>query len=340
MRIAVIGAGGWGTALAMLLSTAGHNVCLWVRRPDLCEALIHSRENVPYLPQISLPAPLMFSSSLTEAVIQAEMVVLAIPSHALRTISQQLYPSLSTNALIVSTTKGIEEDTLLTMTAVLKEELAPLSHSHLAVLSGPSFAADVARGLPTAVTVAAEEESLAATVQRIFSSPRFRVYTTNDVIGVEIGGAVKNVIAIAAGVSDGLEYGYSARAALITRGLAEITRLAVVLGANPQTLSGLAGMGDLILTCTSNVSRNHTVGVRIAEGEKITDILAGMKMVAEGVRTCRSVFALAQRHRVEMPIVEQVYALLYRQEPPQRVVTELLARENKPEFPRFLPGEN
>jgi len=249
-------------------------------------------------------------------------------------IIRQLAAALSETSILVSTAKGIEEETLQTVTSVLRDELPVSLHSQLAVLSGPSFATDVARGQPTAVTVAAEQEAVAAAVQQAFSSARFRVYTTTDVVGVEVGGAVKNVIAIAAGVSDGLGYGHSARAALITRGLAEITRLAVRMGANLQTLPGLSGMGDLVLTCTSNLSRNYTVGVRVGRGEKIADLLAGMTTVAEGIRTCRSVFSLAQRLGVEMPIVEQVHALLYAEKPAQQVVTSLLTREAKPEFAR------
>ena len=332
MRIAIIGAGGWGTALATLLVTAGHQVCVWVRRPSLCEQLTRERVNSLYLPGVSLPPALTYTTSLTEAVGPAELLVLAVPSHALRAVVRSLAQSLTGTPLLVSATKGIEETTLQTMTAVLREEFPPALRAHIAVLSGPSFAAEVARGLPTAVTVAATTETVAAIVQKTFSTPRFRVYTTTDVVGVEIGGAVKNVIAIAAGVSDGLGSGYSARAALITRGLAEMTRLAVRLGATRQTLSGLSGMGDLVLTCTSDLSRNHTVGVRIGRGEKITDILQGMSMVAEGVRTCRSVYALAQRLGVGMPLIEQVHALLYEEKSPQQVVVDLLTREAKPEF--------
>lgn len=334
MRVAVIGAGGWGTALATLLVTIGHRVCLWVRNPALLEQLRVTRENRSYLPGILLPESLTYSGSFSEAVHKADLIVLSVPSHAIRLIVRQLAAALAKTPILVSTTKGIEEETLQTVTNVLRDELPSPLHSQLAILSGPSFAADVARGLPTAVTVAAEKEALAATVQQAFSSARFRVYTTTDIVGIEIGGAVKNVIAIAAGVSDGLGYGHSARAALITRGLVEITRLAVRMGANPQTLSGLSGMGDLVLTCTSNLSRNYTVGVRVGHGEKVADLLAGMTTVAEGVRTCRSVFSLARRLGVEMPIVEQVYALLYAEKPAQQVVIDLLTRETKPEFSR------
>lgn len=332
MRIAVIGAGGWGTALATLAVAAGHHVCVWVRRPALCEQLTKEHQNPLYLPGVRLPASLTYTTALTEAVAQAELVVFAVPSHALRGVARALAPLLIGTPLFVSATKGIEEVTLQTMTTVLSEELPTTFRSHIAVLSGPSFAVEVARGLPTAVTVAAGNEALAITIQKVFSSSRFRVYTTTDVVGVEVGGAVKNVIAIAAGVSDGLGSGSSARAALITRGLAEMNRLAVRLGAIPQTLSGLSGIGDLVLTCTSDLSRNHTVGVRIGRGEKISTILNSMTMVAEGVRTCRSVHALAQRLAIEMPIIEQVYALLYEEKSPQQVMVDLLTREPKPEF--------
>lgn len=334
MRIAVIGAGGWGTALASLLVAAEHHVSLWVRRPELCAQLQRGRENALYLPGVPLAAALTYTTALDQAVANAEVVVLAVPSHAMRPVVSTLVPCLSNQTLVVSTTKGIEEETLRTMSAVLTELLGEHSKARIAVLSGPSFAAEVARGLPTAVTVAAREEAVATTVQRVFSSARFRVYTTSDLVGVEIGGAVKNVIAIAAGVSDGLEYGYSARSALITRGLAEITRLAIRLGGEPRTLSGLSGMGDLILTCTSDLSRNRMVGMRVGRGEHISAVVQGTRMVAEGVRTCRSVFALAQRLTVDMPIVSQVHALLYSDKPPRQVVADLLAREVKPEFSR------
>jgi len=334
MRIAVIGAGGWGTALAKLLSVIGHQVCLWVRQPALREQIKRERENRSYLPGAQLPETLACTTSLSEAACEAQLLVLAVPSHAMRATVTPLKPFLAGLPLLVSVSKGVEEESLWTMSAVLLSVLGEAYKSHLAVLSGPSFAAEVVRGLPTAVTVASSDATTASAVQSVFSSSRFRVYTALDVIGVEIGGAVKNVIAIAAGVSDGLGYGYSARAALITRGLAEITRLAVRLGADPRTLSGLSGVGDLVLTCTSDLSRNRSLGVQLGRGEDITTILAGMKMVAEGVRTCRSVFALARGLEVEMPIVEQVYALLYEKKPPPQVVADLLAREVKPEFSR------
>jgi len=336
MNVTVIGAGGWGTTLALLLQAGEHNVRLWVRRPEFCEHMRQQKENASYLPGVRLPEQLRLTSSLTLAVENTQLIVFAVPSHAIRTVASALFkeasPILREKPLLVSATKGIEENSLLTMSAILKEVCGPSLEEQIAVLSGPSFAAEVARQCPTAVTVASQNSHSASIIQRIFSSRRFRVYTTTDVIGVEIGGAVKNVIALAAGVSDGLGHGHSARAALITRGLAEMKRLAVRLGAEPQTLSGLSGMGDLILTCTSDLSRNYRVGVRLAKGEPLDAVLQSMSMIAEGVRTSRSVFALSHRLKVEMPIVEQVYALLHAGKPPQQVVDDLLSRETKPEF--------
>ena len=333
MRIGVIGAGGWGTALASLLVQSGHDVCLWVRNPALCSELQNKRENTRYLPGSQLPAALTYTTSLAEAIAQKELVVLAVPSQAMRAVVVELVSFLpGILPLFVNTGKGVEEDTLLTMSGVLEAVLGPVAKEKLAVLSGPSFAAEVARGLPTAVTVAATVPAVAHTVQGVFSGPQFRVYTTTDVIGVEIGGALKNVIALAAGVSDGLGYGYSARAALITRGLAEMTRLTECMDGLPQTLSGLSGMGDLVLTCTSRLSRNYSVGMRLGEGEQVEAILGRMSMVVEGVRTCRSIFFLAQQLGVEMPIVEQMYALLYTSKSPRHAVADLLAREVKAEF--------
>ena len=333
MRIGVIGAGGWGTALASLLVQSGHDVCLWVRNPALCSEIQNKRENTRYLPGSKLPAALIYTTSLAEAIAQKELLVLAVPSQAMRAVVVELVSLLpGILPFFVNTSKGVEEDTLLTMSGVLEAVLGPVAKEKLAVLSGPSFAAEVARGLPTAVTVAATVPAVAHTVQGVFSGPQFRVYTTTDVIGVEMGGALKNVIALAAGVSDGLGYGYSARAALITRGLAEMTRLTECMDGLPQTLSGLSGMGDLVLTCTSRLSRNYSVGMRLGEGEQVEAILGRMSMVVEGVRTCRSIFFLAQQLGVEMPIVEQMYALLYTSKSPRHAVADLLAREVKAEF--------
>lgn len=341
MNVAVIGAGGWGTALALLLlQTEDHQVRLWVRRPNLCSQIRQQKENVPYLPGVSLPEQLALTSSLEEAVTKAQLIVFAVPSHAMRSIVEEIMKVRSSILhdlpFLVSASKGIEEHSLLTMGAVIGEVVSSQLRERIAILSGPSFAAEVARQCPTAVTVAAKDHEVAATVQKSFSSLRFRVYTTTDVMGVEIGGAVKNVIALAAGVSDGLGYGHSARAALITRGLVEIKRLAVRLGAKSETLSGLSGMGDLILTCTSDLSRNYRVGVRLARGETLATIVQSMSMIAEGVRTSRSVFSLGGRLQVELPIIEQVHALLYENKPPRQVVTDLLSREIKPELPEQI----
>ena len=336
MRIGVIGAGGWGTALAALLVRAGHTVCLWARKPERCAELQKTGENARYLPGIRLPAELTYSASLAATAGKKELLLLAVPSQAMRAVVSKLAPlttaSASAAPLLVSASKGVEEDTLLTMSGVLREVLGPEVQTRLAILSGPSFAVDVARDLPTAVTVAAATQALARKVQQVFATAQFRVYTTTDVAGVEIGGAAKNVIALAAGVSDGLGYGQSARAALITRGLVEMTRLADRLGGLPQTLSGLSGLGDAVLTCTSTLSRNYRVGARLGKGEPIKDILNSMSSVAEGVPSSRSIFALAQRYGVEMPIIEQIHALLYRHKPAREVVAALLAREVKPEF--------
>ena len=332
MRVGVIGAGSWGTALSWLLATAGSQVCLWVRSADLCRTLQEERENRLYLPDVRLPQEVSFTADLAEAVAEQDLILSAVPSHAVREVMGRAMPLITGEPTVLSATKGIEEESLKTMSQVLAEVLGPRHQDRVAVLSGPSFAAEVAKGLPTAVTVAARSAAVAKEVQECFSTPSFRVYTSTDVLGVEIGGAVKNVIAVAAGVSDGLGFGHGARAALITRGLAEISRLAVRMGAEVQTLSGLSGLGDLVLTCTGELSRNHSVGLRIGRGEALTDILKSMRMVAEGIRTSRSVYTLARNLGVEMPITEQVYLLLYENKHPKQVVADLLARKVKPEF--------
>ena len=332
MRVGIIGAGSWGTALSRLLTTSGNQVCLWVRRADLCRALQEERENHLYLPGVSLPQEIRFTTDLAEVVAGQDLVLSVVPSHAVREVMSQAMPLMTGEPIVLSATKGMEEESLKTMSQVLSEVLGPRHHDDLAVLSGPSFAMEVARELPTAVTVAARSAVVAKKVQKSLSIPGFRVYTSTDVLGVEIGGAVKNVIAVAAGVSEGLGFGHGARGALITRGLAEMSRLAVKMGSDIQTLAGLSGLGDLVLTCTGELSRNRGVGLRIGRGETLSDILKGMRMVAEGVRTSRSVYTLARKLDVEMPITEQVYLLLYENKHPKQVVADLLAREVKPEF--------
>lgn len=337
MRIAVLGGGGWGTALAGLLDSLGHEVRLWVRRQELADTIRTERENTAYLPNIRLSETIRIDTALPATVASAELLVVAVPSHAVGALGATLAPLLTRAPLLVSTSKGIEPQSLQIMSSVLADVLPDECTGTISVLSGPSFAAEVARGLPTAVTVAASAQSVAEKVQAVFSAPTFRVYTTTDVIGVEVGGAVKNVIALAVGVSDGLGYGQNARAALITRGMAEVVRLARRLGARPQTLSGLSGMGDLILSCTSDLSRNRSVGLRLGRGESLEAIQRSMTTVAEGIRNCRSILDLARRLDVEMPIVEQTGALVCEGKQPRHVVTELLSRQIKAEFPH---GEN
>jgi len=327
---AVVGAGSWGTALARLLAQKGREVRLWVRDPELAETIERRRENPRYLPGVRLDGPLHATADLEAALAGASLVVSASPSHAVRSVMRAAAPHVGRGTIVVSASKGIEEDTLKRMTEVLEEVLG--GRERLAVLSGPSFAAEVCRGCPTAVTLAASDPEVAETARARFFAPRFRVYTSDDVVGVELGGAVKNVVAIATGIADGLEYGHNARAALITRGLAEIGRLGTALGGQRLTFMGLAGLGDLVLTCTGDLSRNRTVGLRLGRGESLSGILGDMRQVAEGVRSTRSVRDLAARTEVEMPIVEQVYEMLYHEKSPQVVVEELMTRESKPEF--------
>ena len=331
MRCCVLGAGSWGTALAALLAGKGFPVTAWDKDPALLDDIAHAHQNGRYLPGIRLPANLHASPDLARALEGAELVVLSVPSFAVRQVAIEAKRLVHAGTTVVSTVKGIELESLMTMTEVLEDVLPVALHPYLAVLSGPSFAMEVARGLPTAVTVAARWERIARQVQDAFHTRTFRPYTSGDVVGCEIGGCVKNVVAIAAGLSDGLAFGANALAALITRGLAEITRLAVRKGANPLTLSGLSGLGDLVLTCSSDLSRNRTVGRGLAEGKALEDVLREIGQVAEGVRNARSVRDLARRLEVEMPISETVYRLLHEDVPPREGVTALLMRETKPE---------
>lgn len=329
---AVVGAGAWGTALAHLLGERGLEVRLWARDPSLARAIESERRNARYLPHVELGERVRVTSDLADAVTSASLVVSVVPSHAVRDVMRRAAPSVEAGATVVSASKGIEQGTLLRMTEVLAEVLG--ADVHLAALSGPSFAEEVGRGVPTAVTVASSDPVVAERARAAFLAPRFRAYTSTDVVGVELGGAVKNVIAIATGIADGLEYGHNARAALVTRGLAEISRLGLAMGGERLTFMGLAGLGDLVLTCTGELSRNRTVGVRLARGEKLEAILGDMRQVAEGVKTTRSVRDLAARADVEMPIAEQVHEMLYRAKSPRVVVEELMTREAKPEFER------
>jgi glycerol-3-phosphate dehydrogenase (NAD(P)+) len=328
-RIAVIGAGSWGTALAQLLATKGYEVVLWARSPSLVRRLARERENAVYLPGITLHPRLTYTADMAQAAAAMETLISVVPSHAVRTVWAMLAPHLPQRALVVSATKGIEAGSLCTMSQALSTTLAP--HAELAVLSGPTFAREVSQELPSVAVVAAPQRTVAERVQQLLSTATFRVYTNTDVLGVELGGALKNVMAIAAGVCDGLQLGYNTRAALITRGLAEMTQLGVAMGAQAQTFAGLSGMGDLVLTCTGHLSRNYAVGVQLGQGHKLADILSRMHMVAEGVATASAAVALGERYQVEMPIAEKVHAVLQGHVTPRTAVTELMQRTLKHE---------
>lgn len=330
-RIGVIGAGAWGTALASMLADKGHDVILWAFEPEVVEAINARHENTVFLAGCALPPSLKASGDLATVCSTAELILAVAPSHVTRAVMAQAAPHIPDGVPIVSATKGIENDTLLTISEVLEEVLPVRCHPYLAYLSGPSFAREVANHVPTLVVVASYSERLAREVQKVFHHTYFRVYRSNDVVGVEIGGSLKNVIAIAAGAAEGMGFGHNTRAALITRGLAEMSRMAVQRGANPMTLAGLAGMGDLVLTCTGELSRNRTLGTRLGQGETIDEILADMKAVAEGVRTARSVHDLAQRMGVDMPICEAVYQVIYEGKTAQTALAELMGRELKRE---------
>lgn len=331
-RIGVIGAGSWGTALANLLATKGYLIDWWVFEEDLCRQLAQYRENDVFLPGITLSENLRPTNDLAAVVQDKDLIVIVVPSHVVRELATRMAPHLAPHAILVSASKGIENDTQLTMSAVIKEVISDLNEDQLSVLSGPSFAREVAVGVPTVVTVASVDPSCAQVVQQAFATPAFRVYTNLDIIGVELGGSVKNVIAIAAGMVDGLGLGLNTRAALITRGMTEIRRLGVAMGANPRTFTGSAGIGDLVLTCTGDISRNHMVGAKIGQGRQLKDVLSEMRMVAEGVKTARSVYHLSKRLHVEMPICHAVYQILYEQLSPRDAVYLLMTRDLKNEL--------
>lgn len=328
---AVLGAGSWGTALADILGRKGFKVRLWARSGELCGSIARTRVNSVYLPGVTLSENIVPCPSLEEALNGAAFAVSAVPSHGLRGVFASARPFIRKDAIIVSATKGIEQDTLLTPSGILKDELKGAHGGAIVALSGPSFAREVAQRLPAAVCAASESAEAAEAVQHAFSTPYFRVYTNSDVTGVELGGALKNVIAIASGISDGLALGSNARAALITRGLAEMTRMGVRMGANPQTFYGLSGLGDLVLTCTGALSRNYTVGFEIGGGRSLGDVLGGMRMVAEGVKTSMAALALARARGVEMPITGAVCAVLHGGKSARDEVGKLMTRELKSE---------
>jgi glycerol-3-phosphate dehydrogenase (NAD(P)+) len=328
--VAVIGAGSWGTALAQLLGDRGVSVRLWVREPEVLEDLHRDRINHTFLPGVRLSSRLSFTREFAEALADTAVVLMAVPSHVFRTTLQALKPHWPQAGVLLSATKGMEIDSQLTMDGVVREELG--AAVPYAVLTGPSFAREVAQKQPTAVTLASRWREVAQHLQRLLSTPYFRIYTSHDVTGAELGGALKNIFAIGTGILAGMGLGDNPRAAVITRGVAEMTRLGVRLGANPMTLTGLAGLGDLVLTCTGAQSRNFQVGVKLGQGEPLTQILDGMAMVAEGVKTSRAVYFLAQRLGVDMPIVAAVYKILYEGLAPKDAIRKLMTRELKDEL--------
>ncbi len=331
MVIGVVGGGSWGTALAQLLAQKGHRVKLWVREPHLVEEISKKGENSLFLPGIPLSSRICPTNSMEEILEGSELLVNVVPTQYIRSVWGAV-ASMIPPVPLVSASKGIEVSTLKTPHGIFEDILGKGGLERWACISGPSFAREVARGLPTAVTLSCKDRSLAGELAGVFMTPRFRVYTHDDVVGVELGGALKNVIAIAAGICEGMGLGQNARAALITRGLAEMSRLGVAMGARPLTFLGLSGMGDLVLTCTGDLSRNKTVGVRIGKGEKPQEIMKGMSMVAEGVPTARAVVALSEKLDVDMPISAEVYKILYQDKEPAEALEGLMERAPRPEF--------
>lgn len=332
-NIAIVGAGGWGTALSIVLSQSpvAHRIALWAREEDVRESLCKVRNNPVFLPGFTVPAAVEIAPSISEAVRDADFIIGAMPSAHARELYCEILSRTSHHAVIVSATKGLEPKSHLCMTQVIGSLLPSKSQHHIAAISGPSFAKEVAQGDPTAIVVASAHAQTAREIQHEFSGPTLRLYTNTDVAGVEIGGAVKNVIAIAAGVAEGLGLGHNTIAALITRGLAEIMRLGVALGAKRETLAGLAGLGDLVLTCTGDLSRNRHVGIQLGRGKKIEEILASTPTVAEGVGTTAAALALARKAKIEMPIAAQMHGVLYEGRSPQDAIRELMHRPLKAE---------
>ena len=336
-EIAIVGAGAWGTGIAIVLGRKGtHRVRLWAHEADVCESITKNRVNEKFLPGRRIPDCVTASNDLAATLQGAQIVVSVMPSQHCRALFERMRPLIPPRTLIVSATKGLEENSLQRMTEiiiqVLKRKDDDGSAPAVGALSGPSFAQEVARGDPTAITIASQDAALLRTVQQEFSDASFRVYTNSDVVGVELGGALKNVVAIAAGICDGLGFGHNSVAALITRGLAEMTRVVVACGGRAETMAGLAGLGDLVLTCTGGLSRNRSVGVELGRGHKLPDIIAGMHgMVAEGVFTTTAAVGLAHTHGVEMPITEQMHAILHKGKSPREAIQELMSRSGKSE---------
>lgn len=330
-KFGVIGAGSWGSAISYYLGRLGFPTRLWVREEEVLSELLQTRINHTFLPGYEFPITVTFHRTIPEAINDSDVIFVAVPSQFCRHIYQRMDEHLSKNQLVVSLTKGLEQKTYKTMTEVMEEVFSSSWKSKLAVLSGPSFAREVAAGHPTALVLASKDQSLARELQETISSRQLRIYTSTDVVGVELGGAVKNVMAIAAGISVGLGYGNNSRATLITRGLVEMTRLGLAMGARKETFYGLAGLGDLVLTCTSELSRNYRVGLELTRGKSLKQILSEMKMVAEGVRNTLTVHKLALHKKIEMPICQQIYEVLYRGKPAHKALDELISRSLKEE---------
>ena len=331
MKISILGAGGWGTALSIVLHRNKHNVTLWEYNPEYAHTLREYRENFYYLRGIKIPAAIKISNDIEKAVSAAEMIVVSTPTQFIRNVMEKIKNFHFRDKILLNVSKGIENGTLMTVSEIFLDILKNINKKNIASLSGPSHAEEVARNIPTAVSVASSDEKNARLVQKTFSNRHFRVYTTNDIKGVELGGALKNVIAIAAGIAEGAGFGDNTKAAIMTRGIREITRLGKKMGADEKTFMGLSGIGDLIVTCMSRLSRNRYVGEQIGKGRKLRQVLSGMKMVAEGVATTKSAHQLARKLNVELPITEQVYKMLFEDKNPHQATEELMTRDLKKE---------
>ena len=330
VNIGIVGAGAWGTALSILLARKEHKIDLWVRESDLYETMMKSRENSMFLPGFELTSNIHPVSSLEKAVKGKHLVFLVVPTHVMRSTLETLSPFLQPGCLIINASKGIEYENLCTVQTMFRETININYKS--GTISGPTFAVEIAKQVPSALVAAAEQLETAETIQRILSEPKLKVFTSTDVIGVELGGALKNVIAIATGISDGLNLGFNARAALITRGLVEMTRIGTTLGARPETFSGLSGLGDLVLTCTGDLSRNRKVGIKLGQGKKLKDITQNMKMVAEGVRTVKAAYDLKNKLNIQTSILDETYKVLYQEKSPRQALDDLLKVEISTEF--------
>ncbi len=326
-KVSVLGAGSWGTALSLVLAQKNHEVVLWGRREEHIRKIKVTGENLRYLPGVKIPKTTVLTDELEEALYQSHYIVIAVPSHAVRGLCKNIKPFIKEDSIVISAAKGIEISTLKRMTEIIKEELDnSIDPKNIAVLSGPSHAEEVARNLPTTVVAAASKKNVAEAVQDLFITERFRVYTNPDVIGVELGGALKNIIALGAGVADGLGFGDNTKAALMTRGIAEITRLGIAMGAEPLTFAGLTGVGDLIVTCTSKYSRNRKAGIKLGQGKTLEQVYEEIHMVVEGIRTTKAAYELQKKYNIEMPITTQTYKVLFENKQPLDAVNDLMTR--------------